>query len=359
MLLENLGYTAELEAWRLEQQLGHLGAGRVISEHRERYQVQTPEGIFEGELLGNLRFTAKNREDLPAVGDWVALMKYDELKVLIHAVFPRKSILERPAVGKYGEKQIIATNIDFALIMQAVDRDFNLNRLERYLTLCYNSHVEPLIVLTKTDLADEDELKSLENQVKERVTDAKIFMVNNLTREGYASLEKIFRKGATYCMLGSSGVGKSTLLNNLTGGTRMKTGSISNSTHKGKHVTTQRLLILLENGAILMDNPGMREVGITDSDEGINEVFARIHLLADSCKYNNCTHTTEKGCAVLKALKEGDISEDVYTNYLKIEKEKVHFNQTLAEKRQKDKEFGKMVKDYKRQKKYLSNKHDT
>ena len=155
MTLEDLGYNIDLKNYRRGQKLDSFGVGRVISEHKERYVVKTAEDEYDAEIIGNLRFSAQKRSDFPAVGDWVAISEYDEEKVLIHSVFPRKTIIERQAVGKQGKKQIIATNIDFAFIVQAVDSDFNINRIERYLTICNTSNVKPTIVLNKIDLINE------------------------------------------------------------------------------------------------------------------------------------------------------------------------------------------------------------
>jgi ribosome biogenesis GTPase len=167
MTLENLGYNAELENYRKEKKLGSFAVGRVISEHKERYIVKTAEKEYDSEIIGNLRFTANRREDFPAVGDWVAISEYNDNDALIHAIFPRKTVIERQAVGKHGEKQIIATNIDYAFIVQAVDRDFNINRIERYLTICHTSNVIPIIVLNKIDLISETELDELVAKVQE------------------------------------------------------------------------------------------------------------------------------------------------------------------------------------------------
>ncbi len=208
MTYQDLGYNSSLERYRTEQNLESFEVGRVILEHKQGYVVKTPVNEFDSELIGNLRFTAESRHDFPAVGDWVAFSEYDEGKALIHAIYPRISIIERQAVGKKGDVQIIATNIDCGLIVQAVDRDFNLNRLERYLTICNASNVEPVIVLSKIDLISEPELKSITDQISQRIQNTPIISVNNQT-EGYHSLEPIIKEGKTYCLLGSSGVGKS------------------------------------------------------------------------------------------------------------------------------------------------------
>ena len=351
MTLEDLGYNLDLENYRKDQNLDSFEVGRVISEHKERYVVKTTGNEYDAEIIGNLRFSAHKRSDFPAVGDWVAISEYDENKVLIHSVFPRKTIIERQAVGKQGEKQIVATNIDFAFIVQAVDRDFNLNRIERYLTICNTSNAKPLIILNKIDLISDLELKELIGKVQERVKHVPIVAISNETQKGYVAINKLILKGKTYCLLGSSGVGKSTLLNNLSGKYVMKTNTISISTNKGRHVTSHRELIVLENGGILIDNPGMREVGIADSTSGIEMTFDEIIELSQNCKFKDCTHTNEIGCAVLEAVESGEIDKASYENYLKMEREKEHFESTVAEKRKKDKDLGKMIKNYKKDKK--------
>ncbi len=348
MNLEQLGYTTSLENYRTEQGLDSFEVGRVISEHKERYVVRNEEGEFEGEIIGNLRYSSTSRADFPAVGDWVAISEYDEDKVLIHAVYPRSTIIERQAVGQQGEKQIIATSVDYGFIVQAVDRDFNVNRIERYLTICNTSGVKPIIILNKIDLIDEDILQDLVSGVKKRITDVPVYTISNETHAGYDVLAPTIEKGKTYCLLGSSGVGKSTLLNNLSGREFMKTGSISDSTNRGKHVTSHRELMVLENGGILIDNPGMRELGIADASEGLEITFDEIMELSEDCKYADCTHTSEAGCAVLEAVDSGDLDEDSYQNFLKMEKEKSHFESTQADRKSKGKQLGKLIKDMKK-----------
>ena len=349
-MLEDLGYGADMEKFRLEQKLDSLGVGRVIAEHRERYEIKTAQGEFEAEVIGNLRFTARERSDFPAVGDWVAFSEYEENKVLIHAIYPRRTVIEREAVGKIGEKQIIATNIDCAFIVQAVDRDFNINRIERYLTICHASGVDPLVILNKTDLISDSELKSLVESVEERVPQVPIVAISNESRVGYELLGSHILKGKTYCLLGSSGVGKSTLMNNLAGRDLMKTDAISSSTSKGRHITSHRELILLESGGILIDNPGMREVGIADAGGGLETTFEAIVSLSQQCRFQDCTHIHESGCAILEAVENEEVDRVSYENFMKLEREKEHFESSVAERRKKDKEFGKMVKNVMRNK---------
>jgi ribosome biogenesis GTPase len=351
MTLKELGYNEELENFRKDQNLEAFEVGRVISEHKERYVVKTTDKEYDAEIIGNLRFSAQNRSDFPAVGDWVAISIYDDDKVLINSIFPRKAIIQRHAVGKQGEKQIIATNIDYAFIVQAVDRDFNINRIERYLTICNTSNVKPIIILSKIDLINDIELSKLTAAIRERVKQMPVITLSNESQEGIESLKGIIEKGKTYCLLGSSGVGKSTLVNNLSGKELMKTNTISTSSNKGRHITSHRELLVLENGGILIDNPGMREVGIADSTDGLEITFDTLIELSENCKFKDCTHTTEIECAVIAAVDSGEIDKSSYENYLKMEREKEHFESTVAEKRKKDKDFGKMIKTFKKIKK--------
>ena len=347
MTTEDLGYRNELEKYRKEQQLDSFGIGRVIKQHKDRYSVKTTSAELDCELIGNLRFTVDNKNDLPAVGDWVAISEYDTRKGLIHAVLPRSSKLERKTVGKKGESQIIATNIDVGLIIQSVNRDFSINRLERYLTICNTSKIEPVIVLSKIDLLEEHDLESLLTQVKERIKNVAVFAISNLNKIGIDDLKSILKKGKTYCLLGSSGVGKSTLINMLTGEQIMDTGEISESIDRGRHVTTHRELIVFEHG-ILIDNPGMREVGITASHDGIELTFDEILTLSNKCKYKDCSHTNEGGCAVLNALDNNELSLETYENYLKMEKERMHFESSSLERKKKGKDLGKLIKNMKK-----------
>ncbi|GAB1454188.1 ribosome small subunit-dependent GTPase A [Draconibacterium sp.] len=351
MKLEDFGYNDKLQKLRVENNLSDFEIGRVIAEHKERYIVKTENGEYEAEITGNLRFSAKSRIEFPAVGDWVALKTYDTEFAVIHKVLTRQSIITRQAVGQFGEIQIIATNIDYAFLIQAVDRDFSINRLERYLTICYSSKVKPIIVLTKTDLINEQKITEIIDNIKQRIKDIVVFAISNETQDGYEALKMTFEKGKTYCMLGSSGVGKSTLLNNLSGKTLMRTDFISQSTNKGRHITSHRELIILESGGILVDNPGMREVGIADTSSGLETTFDKIISLSLNCKFKNCTHTDEIGCSVIEAAEKGQIDKKSYENYLKMEREKAHFESTIEEKRKKDKEFGKLIKNYKKDKK--------
>lgn len=348
MTLEDLGYNDQFAQFWKSQNLDDFEPGRVIAEHKERYVVKSAKGEYDAEITGHMRYTAKSREDFPAVGDWVAMSTYDVDFAIIHNILPRSSTIKRQAVGQFGEVQIIGTNIDYAFLVQAIDRDFNINRLERYLTICNSSQVSPIIVLTKTDLIDDQHLTEIIDSIKLRIDHVQIIAVSNETQQGYEALRKVIAKGRTYCMLGSSGVGKSTLLNNLSGRAIMKTDAISESNNKGRHVTSHRELIVLEDGGILIDNPGMREVGIADTASGLETTFDKIISLSKKCKFNDCTHMTETGCAVLEAVEKGEIDSSSYENYQKMQREKAYFESTLAERRKKDKKFGKIMKNFKK-----------
>jgi ribosome biogenesis GTPase len=241
---------------------------------------------------------------------------------------------------------VIAANVDYALIIQAVDRDFNLNRLERYLTICNSSRVNPIIVLTKTDLIGETDKTALISRINERINNVPVLALSNVSGNGLDTLNRLIEKGKTYCLLGSSGVGKSSLINSLSGKQLMSTGAISQSSNRGRHVTSHRQLIVLENGGLLIDNPGMREVGVVDTNQGLETTFDDIVHFSENCKFTDCTHTTEAGCAVLKAVENGTIDPAAYENYLKLEKEKAFFETSLIERKKKEKMFGKTVKDY-------------
>jgi ribosome biogenesis GTPase len=351
MTLAELGYTEGLKLYRQEQNLQAFEIGRIAAEHRERYFVLTEIGELEAKIVGHLRFSASDRSGFPAVGDWVALSVHNEYEAIIHTIYPRQNILERQAVGKFGEKQIIATNIDFALLIQAVDRDFNLNRMERYLALSYASHIEPIIILSKIDLIHQDELAIMVDKIARRIRNVQIIAISNISKDGFELLIELFQKGKTYCFLGSSGVGKSTLINHLAGKDLMKTKSISESTKKGRHVTSHREMVILENGGILIDNPGMREIGLADESNGLETTFKRITGLSRECKFSDCKHIHETACAIIAAVDQGDIDRDAYENYLKMEREKIHFQSSIAEKRRKDKEFGKMIKAHQKNRK--------
>ncbi|MDX1284752.1 MAG: ribosome small subunit-dependent GTPase A [Draconibacterium sp.] len=348
--MKKLGFTEKIQNL-IPSNISESELGRITAEHKERYILQSDKGIFNAEITGNLRFSAETRADFPAVGDWIQFMPMDEQSAVIIEIFPRYSVLERQAVGKHAEIQVIASNIDHAFIVQAVGHDFNLNRLERYLTICYSSGINPIVILNKVDLVPQSEIHGLVSQIKNRTENVNVIALSCETSDGLDKLKETMLPYETYCFMGSSGVGKSTIINCLLGNEVIITQEISSSTNKGQHTTSHRELFILSNGSIVIDTPGMRELGITDQKEGIETTFDQIIELAQQCRFGDCTHTNEKDCYVLKALESGNLDEDVYENYQKLKREQEHFSSTIFEKRQRDKEFGKMVKTFKDHKK--------
>jgi ribosome biogenesis GTPase / thiamine phosphate phosphatase len=351
MNLHDLGLTDELSDYIREHVSREFITGRIIRENRERYIVSTGDKDYEAEITGNLRFTAISRADFPAVGDWVTMITYDTDMALIHKILPRRSVLERQIVGKAREKQIISTNVDYAFIMQSIGYNFNINRLERYLSICFAGGIEPLLVISKIDLSTDDDIQEVINMLETRGKKIKYILLSNVTREGLDQINKTIQTGKTYCIIGSSGVGKSTLINNLFKKNVLKTKEISHSTNKGQHTTGHRELFILENGGIIIDTPGMKELGMTDNIEGIQTTFNDITNLTLKCRLPDCSHMDEKGCAVIEALKNGKIDKSSLENFRKMLREQERFQASVAERRKKDREFGKMVKEVLKEKK--------
>ncbi len=348
MTLTDLGLTDEITNYLKDNKLSDFSIGRVTQEHRERFIVSTGDNEYDAEITGNLRFSASSRADFPAVGDWVTMTIYDSDMAIIHKILPRLSVLERQAVGQFGEKQIISTNINVALIIQSINNNFSINRLERYLTICYSSNIEPVLVISKIDLATEKDIRDAIRELEIRDKKIKYILLSNMTLKGLDQIMDFIQKGKTYCVVGSSGVGKSTLINNLLKKNILKTGQISESTNKGRHITEHREVFVLGNGGIIIDTPGMRELGMIESTVGIETTFQEIYNLSLKCKFPDCKHINETGCAVIEALNNEIIDKDSLDNYQRIQKEQERFQTTVAEKREKDKEFGKMVKNYKK-----------
>jgi len=344
MDLEDLGLHRIARTTLENESLTGFELGRVIVEHKDRYVVQTTGGIYNAEITGNLRFSAETRADFPTVGDWVKLSVYDDETAIIVQVLPRYSTLERQAVGKFGEKQLIASNVDVAFIMQAVGHDFNLNRLERYLTICYASSIKPIVLLSKIDLISDDELSQLIERIDQRIPSTSIVAISNENLSGYNKLKDIIEPGNTYCILGSSGVGKSSLTNNLLLTDKMEINDVSESNNKGKHTTSHRELLALPNGGVIIDTPGMRELGIANESSGVEETFEQIHSLSNNCRFSDCTHTEEVGCAVLEALDTDELDRESFNNFHKLKREQEHFSSSIREKRAKDKKLGKLYK---------------
>lgn len=349
--LEKLGFTNDLSEYLEENNLSDCLVGRVIKEHRERYIVSDFINEYEAEITGNLRFSATSRAGFPAVGDWVTMTLFENNFAIINSILPRKTLLERQAVGKKGEKQIISSNIDYAFIVQSIDNNFNINRIERYLAICYDSGIEPLVIISKIDLADEQKLNDVIGSLGKREKNVRFILLSNTSKEGIDIVFDNIHEGKTYCVVGSSGVGKSSLINNLLKYNALRTDHISFSTGKGRHVTEHRELFILENGGIIIDTPGMKELGMTENIVGIRTTFQEIFEIGLACRFPDCSHTKEKGCAVIDALERGIIDTDSLENYRRVLKEQEHFSATVAEKRKRDKDFGRICKEIMKEKK--------
>jgi ribosome biogenesis GTPase / thiamine phosphate phosphatase len=328
-------------------QPGHSIA-RVTAVDRGAFVVRNQDGEAPAELAGKFHFAVESAAGLPCVGDWVCV-QYHALggPAIVHSVVPRKTSLRRKTPGKTMDFQMIAANIDAAFIVQACSYDFNLARLDRYLVMANEGAIEPWILLTKTDLVSPEELDQIIAQVKRRCISAQIVALSNTTGVGLHELRALLAPGRTYCLLGSSGVGKTTLINRLIGHDALETKAVS-GTGEGVHTTSRRQLLVLDGGAMLIDTPGMRELGLLGVGDGLDDTFYDIHEQSASCCFADCTHRDEPGCAVRLARENGTLSEDRYQSYLKLRKETEFHDLSYVEKRKKDRSFGRFIKTAKR-----------
>ncbi len=327
--------------------------GRVISLKGFKYHLITPSGETEAELSGKLLYGAEP-ELLPRVGDWIYYLDYDT-QGYITEVFPRLNALSRRNPGNRTERQILAANIDFALIVQGLDRDFNLMRLDRYIVQITACGIKPVIILNKEDLISDREVISQE--VARLKRNCPIYFCSTLEQSGLEDLyNQVLVPRKTHILIGSSGVGKSSLLNALMDDIHLKINTLSTSTHKGKHTTTTRDLFQMPNGSLVIDTPGMREFGIALEDEITSSgLFPAIDELAGNCRYADCQHLGETGCAVIQAYENGSLDPKIYDSYLKLVKEQKHFEVKIEDRKRLGKQFGKMVKEakeYRRKYKY-------
>lgn len=347
MIPERLGFDPWFATHAPRSQPQDCAIARVCAVDRGSYCLRNGSGDVPAELSGKLFHYSERTEDLPCVGDWVTAQYYDQGRAaIIHQVFPRRTFLRRRAAGGTVDQQMIAANVDIAFIVQSGHFDFNPNRLERYLVMAADGQVEPIVLLTKTDLLTGEEREHRIATIAS-VTTARIMALSSVTGAGLDELRGALAPGKTCCLLGSSGVGKTTLVNRLVGLDAYATRTVS-ATGEGTHTTTRRQLILLESGAMLIDTPGMRELGILGSGDCVDMGFGEMAALASHCRYADCTHRHEPGCAVRAAIQRGDLQEERYANYLKLRKESEYSEMSSLDKRKKDKAFGRLVKSVKK-----------
>jgi ribosome biogenesis GTPase len=300
------------------------------------------------ELAGKFYFHAESSVELPCVGDWVTVQYHnDDTAAIIHGLFPRKTYLRRKRAGVEVDYQMIASNIDIAFIVQSCHFDFNLPRLNRYLVMAADGHVEPIVILAKTDLISHDELQEKLAAIRQVGITTRVIALSNITGSGFDEFHQVLMPGRTYCLLGSSGVGKTTLINHLMGRNDLDTKAVS-GTGEGTHTTTRRQLIVLDNGVMFIDTPGMRELGLLGVSHGVNKGFEDIVELSMTCRYADCSHTQESDCAILTAIANGELSQERYSSYLKLRKESEHHEMSYLDKRKKDKAFGRFIKTVKK-----------
>ncbi len=291
---------------------------RVAAQHRGSYNVMTSSGEVAATITGAMLHRAKGTGELPAVGDWVALARTDETSGVIHSVLPRTSSFSRKVAGDETQEQVVAANVDVVFLVTSLNEEFNPRRLERYLTTAYASGAKPVVILTKADLAQD--VQECIEEAQQVAIGVDVHAVSGVTGEGIDALRAYFEGGASGVMLGSSGVGKSTLVNSLLGDERQAVKAIRDD-GRGRHTTTHRELIVLPTGGVIIDTPGMRELQLWDVDEGLDRTFEDVASLASGCRFSDCTHTKEPDCAVRSAIEDGTLPAERFESYEKLQRE--------------------------------------
>ena len=350
--LHRLGWNARLSREFDNLQRGDCIPARVSSDSRHIYTVISAMGELTAEVSGKFRAEAGAKTAFPVVGDWVAAVpRAAEGTATIHAVLPRGGCITRRSAGEKTEEQLIAANIDTVIIVSGLDGDFNIRRLERYLTIAWASGAAPAIVLNKCDACEDPDARAAE--VAAISPGVPVITASALRGDGLAALASLFSPGKTAVFVGSSGVGKSSLINALAGAELQDTGSVREDDSRGRHTTTRRDLLVLPGGAILIDNPGMREVGLWDAGEGLAGSFADIEALAAGCRFVDCHHASEPGCAVRQALDDGSLDPSRYRSYQKLRRELAWVEAQASESgrlelKRRNRQFGRMLKAYKK-----------
>jgi len=356
MNLIDLGLNKNIEEFFKEYK-DKYKLGRVAVEHKGLYRIFTEDGEIVGAISGKMKYNALVREDFPAVGDWVIIDRTNGYSgnAVIHGILPRKSKFSRKIAGNQLDEQIIAVNIDTVFICMSFNSDFNIRRLERYITMAWESGAMPVILLTKADLCDEIDEKL--SQVEAASIGIDVHVISAIENIGMNEICQYIKRGETLAFLGSSGVGKSTIINSLLGEERQSTKEVRND-DKGKHTTTTREMFLLNSGAVVIDTPGMRELHILDTEEGLDKAFYDIEEIGNNCKFNDCTHNSEPDCAIKKAIEQGTLEQSRYNSYLKLKKEAEYIARKNDVKKQiEEKEKWKKIhKQVRANRSYLGNK---
>jgi ribosome biogenesis GTPase len=320
MNLEQLGWSDRFAASFVPYCQSGFTIGRVAVEYRNTYLLYTEQGEQFAEVTGKFRHQASGIQDFPAVGDWVVIqIRAAEARSTIHAILPRRSKFSRNVAGSTTEEQVIAANVDTVFLVCGLDGDFNLRRIERYLILAWESGAIPVILLNKADLCVDVEQRLAE--VETVAIGVPIVVLSAAAGQGMTALQPYLQPGQTVALMGSSGVGKSTITNQLKGETVQAVQSVRQGDDRGRHTTTHRQLIPLPSGALIIDTPGMRELQVWSGAEGLPETFADVEVLAQQCRFRNCQHEQEPGCAIRQAIADGELDAGRLLNYQKLQRE--------------------------------------
>ena len=306
-----------------------LTVARVAIEHRKTYILHSEFGELSGEVTGKFRHQATQAE-FPAVGDWVVISLRESKKATIHSILPRKSKFSRQSVGGITQEQIVAANVDTVFLVSGLDGDFNPRRIERYLILAWESGANPVILLNKADLCKN--IEDCLNQIENIALGVPIITISAANSQGLEALQSFLQPGKTVALLGSSGVGKSTITNQLKGEAIQAVKAVRQGDDRGRHTTTHRELILLPNGSLIIDTPGMREIQIWAGEDSLQSTFEDIEILAQECRFRDCQHGQEPGCAVQQALKDGKLEYSRFLSYQKLQKELDYLSQKQDQK---------------------------
>ncbi|MDA0991682.1 MAG: ribosome small subunit-dependent GTPase A [Verrucomicrobia bacterium] len=343
MTLEAYGFEPWFRDRSQDLLLPGQGVARVLAVDRGAFVIRGEHGVSTAQLSGKIRYDTDSSPELPCVGDWVCVDIASPTLAIIHAVLERRTALRRKRPGKSEDFQMIATNLDVAFVVQSCHFDFNLARLDRYLAMVHEGGITPVIILSKIDLVAPEELQAMIDRIRDAGITAQLIPLSNATGRGLDELRDLLVPRQTFCLVGSSGVGKTTLVNRLLGRDEFDTRSVSD-TGEGVHTTSRRQLLMLPNGAMLIDTPGMRELGVLGAGDGVEDSFADIEDLSRTCRFSNCSHTQEPGCAVRDAIDSGELNEHRRRSYMKLKKETDYRDLSTIQKRKRDKQFGKLYK---------------